>query len=199
MLDFGWLCGAFTLAYFLGSIPFGIIFTKMAGLGDMRKVGSGNIGATNVMRTGRKGLGLMTLLFDAGKGCLAIILVRYIYSDTFALLAGFFTVLGHIFPVWLHFKGGKGVATTIGVFFGIHWLLGVSVCIIWLAAFLLMRISSLASLLAMGYSPIAAYLIVGDASALLCMALAAIILATHRTNIERLLDGTEFNFRGETT
>jgi len=197
MIDYTHLFATFALSYFLGSIPFGLILTRLAGLGDIRNVGSGNIGATNVMRTGRKGLGVLTLLLDGGKGTAAVLLIRYTYSDNLALLAGFSAVIGHIFPIWLNFKGGKGVATTVGVFFGLHWLLGLSVCVIWLLAFAFMRISSLASMLSIGYSPIAAYLISGDVVALLCLILAALVLFTHRRNIERLLEGTEYNFKGE--
>jgi len=184
------------VAYLLGTIPTGLLLTKMAGLGDIRAIGSGNIGATNVMRTGRKGLGTLTLLLDAGKGLLAVyIACTLTHDEDFIPLAGLFAVLGHVFPVWLHFKGGKGVATAIGVFFGIHWLLGLTVCAIWLSSFLLMRISSASSILSIGYSAIAAYLLAGYSAGLLGLALAMLIIYTHRSNIMRLLAGTESSFR----
>ena len=189
----------FTVAYFLGSIPFGLLLTKIAGLGDIRKIGSGNIGATNVMRTGHKSLAILTLMLDGGKGFAAVLLTKYLYSDDLSLLAGLLVVIGHVFPVWLHFKGGKGVATTIGVFFGIHWLLGASVCALWLLTFAFMRISSLASMLSIGYSGVAAYLISGDGTSLMCMALTLLIIYTHRANIQRLMDGTEYHFREKTS
>jgi glycerol-3-phosphate acyltransferase PlsY len=194
-MNYAWIFSTFTLAYFLGSIPFGLILTRLSGAGDIRKIGSGNIGATNVMRTGRKGLAIATLLLDGLKGYAAVELARTLYMNDFAILAGLFAVIGHVFPVWLRFKGGKGVATTIGVFFAMHWLLGVSVCVIWLAGFLILRISSLSAMLAIGYSSIAAYLITDDATAILCLALAVLIFFTHRTNIKRLLDGSEHKFR----
>ena len=189
------LLSAFTVAYLLGSIPFGLLLTRLAGLGDIRKIGSGNIGATNVMRTGHKYLAVLTLQLDAAKGYAAVALIRSLYSEDLALLAGLFAVIGHVFPVWLHFKGGKGVATTIGVLLGINGLLGVSVCVLWLVIFLLMRFSSLASMFSIGYSAIAAYLITDDQSAIICMVLATLIIYTHRTNIQRLIDGTEHRFQ----
>jgi acyl phosphate:glycerol-3-phosphate acyltransferase len=192
-----WIFGTFTLAYVLGSIPFGLILTKLAGIKDIRTIGSGNIGATNVMRTGHKTLGLLTLLLDAGKGYAAVALAHYIYANNFAILAGFFAVIGHVFPVWLRFRGGKGVATTIGVFFALDWLLGVAVCVIWLLAFLFVRISSVASILGICYSSIAAYLVSDDLIPVLCLLLSILIIYTHRGNIKRLLEGTEYNFSGK--
>jgi acyl phosphate:glycerol-3-phosphate acyltransferase len=189
-----WIFGTLAMAYLLGSIPCGLLLARMAGLGDIRKIGSGNIGATNVMRTGHKELAILTLLLDAGKGYLAVAATRYIYSADFAPLAGLFAVLGHMFPVWLRFKGGKGVATTIGVYFAIDWMLGLSVCAIWLLAFAMIRISSLASMLSIGYSAIVAYIIVDYPAGLLCLALATLIIFAHRANIKRLLEGTEHSF-----
>jgi len=195
MLIFSCLLKASGLAYALGSIPFGLLITQMAGLGDIRKIGSGNIGATNVMRTGHKGLGILTLLLDGGKGFAAVTLASALYSTDYILFAGLFAVIGHIFPVWLRFKGGKGVATAIGVLFAVHWMIGLSVCLIWLTVFFFMRISSLASLLSLGYSSIAAYVIAGDMAALLCLMLGLLILFTHRSNVQRLLEGTEHHFK----
>lgn len=185
------------LAYFLGSIPFGLLLTRMAGMGDIRKFGSGNIGATNVMRTGHKGLGLLTLLLDGGKGYAAMWCAQRLHPGEMADMAGLMVVLGHVFPVWLRFKGGKGVATAIGVFFGLNWMLGFTVCVIWLLAFALMRIASLASMLGLGYSPIAAYVLDNDAVTLLSLILAMLVVFTHRGNIMRLLLGTERHFSGK--
>jgi glycerol-3-phosphate acyltransferase PlsY len=186
---------ALALAYLIGSIPFGLILTRAAGLGDVRKIGSGNIGATNVMRTGRKGLGVLTLLLDGGKGFAAVEMAQFMKLPTeMVTLAGFLAVTGHVMSIWLRFKGGKGVATTIGVYFGLDWMLGATVCIVWLGVFLIMRISSLAALLSIGYSPIFAYLLDGDAVTILCLSLAAVIMFTHRSNISRLLMGKENNF-----
>ena len=182
-------------SYLIGSIPFGLLLTRIAGLGDVRKIGSGNIGATNVMRTGRKGLGVLTLLLDGGKGFAAVALATHFNLGDLINFAGFLAVAGHVMPVWLKFKGGKGVATAIGVYFGVDWMLGAVVCVIWLLAFLLMRISSLASMLSVGYAPIFAYLIEGDATTILCLVLAAVIIVTHRGNISRLLTGSEHNFK----
>ena len=186
------------LAYLIGSIPFGLLLTRVAGLGDVRSIGSGNIGATNVMRTGRKGLAILTLLLDGGKGYAAVEMAKQTNLGNLVILAGFLAVAAHILPVWLHFKGGKGVATTIGVFFGLDWVLGAIICVIWLLAFLLMKISSLASMLSIGYSPIVAYLLDGDSTTILCLTLAAVIIFTHRHNISRLLRGTEPRFSSRT-
>lgn len=195
-MNYPWLFETFTLAYVLGSVPFGLIFARAAGVHDIRKTGSGNIGATNVMRAGLRKIGLLTLLFDALKGYVAVTFTAYIFNDFYAIFAGLFAVLGHVFSVWLRFRGGKGVATTIGVFFGLSWMLGLTVCILWLLAFYFMRISSVASILSICYSSIAAYLVTEDWTALLCLSLSALILYTHRSNIRRLLDGSEFSFKG---
>lgn len=195
-MNYAWIFETFTFAYLLGSIPFGLILTRMAGIKDIRQTGSGNIGATNVMRAGLKKIGVLTLLCDAGKGFLAVWIAQYLFNSSYANLAGFFVVIGHVFTVWLRFKGGKGVATTIGVFFALDWLLGVTVCLMWLATFLLVRISSVSAIMSIGYSSIAAYLVSEAGTALLCLILAGLILFTHRTNIKRLLEGTEFNFGG---
>ena len=148
----------FALAYFLGSLPFGLMLTRLAGLGDIRQIGSGNIGATNVMRTGHKFLGILTLFLDAGKGALAVIGVNYLYPNDFIPLAALFAMLGHIFPVWLRFRGGKGVAVAIGIFYALNPMLGAAVCGVWLLVFLVTRVSSLASLLSIGWSAVIAYI-----------------------------------------
>ena len=200
-LNTQWLCSVFTLAYALGSIPFGLLLARAAGLGDPRKIGSGNIGATNVLRTSKSSKGkwvaALTLLCDAGKGVAVVMLTRYIYDDLSAYFAGFFVVLAHAFPVWLHFKGGKGVATTLGVILALDWPIGVIVCIVWLATFYFLRISSLASLISIGYSSIIAHLFEDERTALLCLALSAFVIFTHRGNINRLLQGTEHIFKKE--
>ncbi len=187
--------GTFALAYLLGSIPFGLLVTRAAGLGDVRKVGSGNIGATNVLRTGHKGLAALTLLLDFGKGFAAVILARLLYHCDYPTLAGLFAVIGHVFPVWLRFKGGKGVATAIGVLFALNPLLAGIVCLTWLALFAATRFSSLSSITSIGISGVIAYLLHDEMTSMLCLALAALIVFTHRANIQRLLAGTEPAFR----
>ncbi len=194
-MQLGWLLGTFAIAYLLGSIPFGLLLARAFGVGDIRKIGSGNIGATNVMRSGRKGLGVATLLLDLGKGVVAVMIARWLYDGDAAAIAGLFAVLGHVFPVWLRFRGGKGVATTLGVFFAINWLFALAVCAVWLCVFFITRFSSLSAILSLCYSPIIAYLFDGYLLGLLCFSLACIIIFTHRNNIERLLVGKELAFR----
>ncbi|MCX8498106.1 MAG: glycerol-3-phosphate acyltransferase, partial [Caulobacteraceae bacterium] len=140
--------------YLLGSIPFGLVVTRLGGAGDIRQVGSGNIGATNVLRTGRKDLALLTLLGDGGKGIVAVLLARHFFGETAAALAGGAAFLGHLFPVWLGFKGGKGVATFFGVMLTAAWPVGVMAAITWLAVAALMRLSSLAALTAVALAPL---------------------------------------------
>lgn len=185
------------LAYLIGSIPFGLIITRIAKTQDIRTIGSGNIGATNVMRTGRKYLALTTLLLDATKGAVAVLIIKHFYGADFMQIGALLAVLGHIFPVWLRFKGGKGVATTLGVLAAINPWLGLSVCAIWLGAFAVTRISSLSALLSIGYSSIAAYVLDSYVTALLCLCLAGLVICTHRNNIARLLQGTEGSFKKE--
>lgn len=182
-------------AYLLGSIPFGLLLTKAAGLGDIRGIGSGNIGATNVMRTGRRGLGIATLVLDAGKGFLAVWLAHRMYDGDAALIAGLAAVLGHVFPAWLKFKGGKGVATALGVIFALNASAGLIACGAWLAVFSMTRYSSLSSLAAAAAAAGTAYALDTPAPALLFLALALLIAYTHRGNIQRLLAGREHNFR----
>lgn len=194
-MNIDWFIGTFAIAYFLGSIPFGLILTKISGAGDLRSIGSGNIGATNVLRTGRKGLALSTLLFDMLKGVAAVFITRYIYGEDVAMLAALFVVLGHVFPIWLRFHGGKGVATTFGAFFALNWVFGLIVCAIWIAVFFITRFSSLSAIMSICYSPVIAYLLDGYLTALLCLSIAGVIIFSHRHNIMRLISGTELSFR----
>ena len=185
------------LGYLLGSIPFGYLLTKAAGIGDVRDIGSGNIGATNVLRTGHKGLAAATLLLDALKGTVAVVIARNIggtyagLATDAALLAGLGAFLGHVFPVWLGFHGGKGVATYIGVLFGLNWIAGLAFCGVWLVVAVLTRYSSLSALVAALILP-AGLLSVGDTpAALLAGILTALLIYKHRANIRRLAAGEE--------
>ncbi len=179
------------LGYGLGSIPFGLLLTRAAGLGDVRKIGSGNIGATNVLRTGNKKLAAATLLLDGAKGATAVLLARYFGNETAALLAGLAAVLGHMFPVWLGFKGGKGVATGYGVLIAASWQAGLLAGAVWLVMAKLVRISSAAALTSFALAPVLAYVIAGRDTALLALAVAALVFIRHHANIRRLLAGTE--------
>ncbi|MFM7344154.1 MAG: glycerol-3-phosphate 1-O-acyltransferase PlsY [Tagaea sp.] len=188
--------------YLLGSIPFGLVLTRAAGLGDIRKIGSGNIGATNVLRTGNKGLALATLLLDGGKGAIAVLLVRWFWGPDPAILAGAGAMLGHLFPVWLGFKGGKGVATTLGTLLAADFPVGLAACATWLVVAFAFRFSSLAALIAVAAAPLFAWYLpllwapgeesVGDARmAGFAAFLAVLVWIKHKTNIARLLAGTE--------
>ncbi|MBN2751922.1 MAG: glycerol-3-phosphate 1-O-acyltransferase PlsY [Rhodospirillaceae bacterium] len=185
------LFGAAAGGYLLGSIPFGLVLARLAGLGDLRQIGSGNIGATNVLRTGRKGLALATLLLDSGKGAIAALLSMALWDGRAALVAGLFAVLGHNFPVWLNMKGGKGVATTLGVLLATSPLIGVAACLIWLAMAWFFHYSSLSALVALVLAPLIALIFGANAHALVYAILAVLALVRHRSNIERLLAGTE--------
>jgi glycerol-3-phosphate acyltransferase PlsY len=177
--------------YLLGSIPFGLIITKAAGGPDVRTIGSGNIGATNVLRTGRKGLAAATLLCDMLKGTVAVLVAGYFAGQQAALIAGLGAFLGHLFPVWLKFKGGKGVATYIGVLLGLFWPAALIFCGIWLIVAFLSRYSSLSALIASALTPIALYLLDQPSTAALFLLLTALTWFMHRANIARLLNGTE--------
>lgn len=179
--------------YLLGSIPFGLILTRLGGAGDVRAIGSGNIGATNVLRTGRKDLAFATLLLDAGKGIAAVLIARALFGAEVAVaIAGGAAFLGHLFPVWLGFRGGKGVATFYGVAFAAAWPVGLVAAVVWLAVALLFRISSLAALVAALAAPVAAALL-GTPAPLLVLfaAMAGLIWLRHLPNIRRLLKGEE--------
>jgi glycerol-3-phosphate acyltransferase PlsY len=178
--------------YFLGSIPFGYALTRAAGLGDIRQIGSGNIGATNVLRTGRKDLALATLLLDAGKAAAALLIARALWGPEAGFIAGGAAFLGHCYPVWLKFKGGKGVATFMGVLFAGLWPVGVIAGVSWLVTAAIFRISSLGALVAGLAAPIAAIALGGDPWAIgFCVALAALIYWRHAANIARLVKGEE--------
>lgn len=190
------------IGYLVGSIPFGLILTKMAGLGDVRKIGSGNIGATNVLRTGNKGLALATLLLDGGKGAVVVILANIYFTQDYAVLAGSGAFLGHLFPIWLKFKGGKGVATFIGVMLAISWPAGLGVALTWLLTALIFRMSSLAALVGAALAPVYIYLLktnlpiggtfYGDTQRVeFAFFMAVLIFIRHRENIARLLKGEE--------
>jgi glycerol-3-phosphate acyltransferase PlsY len=177
--------------YLLGSIPFGLVLTRMAGLGDIRKIGSGNIGATNVLRTGNKPLAAATLLLDSGKGAIAALLAQLWAGPEAAALAAGGAMLGHTFPVWLGFKGGKGVATALGSLLAVNWPVGVVACLTWLFIACLFRISSLSALVALGISPIVAWYTGGPLVAALALFIAALVYLRHAANIRRLLKGEE--------
>ena len=182
---------ALLLGYLLGTIPFGLFFTWASGAGDVRKIGSGNIGATNVLRTGKKWAAAATLLGDGLKGAAAVIAARFLLPPGAEIVAGLGAVLGHLFPVWLSFKGGKGVATFLGVTTALYWPVGLLVAATWLGAALVWRISSLSALIAIALSP-AYFLFLGHESyAALALLLSALITCMHRDNIRRLLRGDE--------
>jgi acyl phosphate:glycerol-3-phosphate acyltransferase len=180
------------LGYLLGSIPFGLVLTRLAGLGDIRSIGSGNIGATNVLRTGNKGLALATLLLDAGKGALAVVIARWFgLGETIAMIAGAAAFLGHLFPVWLKFKGGKGVATFMGTVAALCWPVALAVAGTWLLTAALFRMSSLSALVAAVFAPLYAWIVIGWDLALVCAAMAVLIVIRHHENIRRIFAGTE--------
>jgi len=179
------------LGYVLGSIPFGLFFAWLSGAGDIRKVGSGNIGATNVLRTGKKWAAAATLICDGAKGAAAVLLARHFIFYDLEGLAGLGAVLGHLFPIWLRFKGGKGVATFLGVCFGLYWPVGAIVAATWLGAALIWRISSLSALIAISLSSAYFLLFHQEGYAVLALVLSVLIIVMHRANIRRLLKGEE--------
>jgi acyl phosphate:glycerol-3-phosphate acyltransferase len=189
--DFYLTAGLCVLGYLLGSIPFGLLLTKAAGFGDIRQVGSGNIGATNVLRTGNKGLAAATLLLDALKGVAAVLIASAAAGETAALLAALAAVVGHLFPVWIGFNGGKGVATGLGVLIAASWPVGVGACLVWLLAAKFGKISSLAALTAFVASPVLAALLGQWGVVKLAFTIAVLVFARHHANIRRLLAGTE--------
>jgi glycerol-3-phosphate acyltransferase PlsY len=186
-----WLPAAFFLGYLFGSIPFGLILTKLAGTQDLRAIGSGNIGATNVLRTGRKGLAAATLLLDMLKGTAAVVISGHYGGPNAAMLAGLGAFLGHLFPVWLQFRGGKGVAVYIGVLTGLFWPAALVFCLLWLATAVTSRYSSLSALVASFVTPIFLWWFGHLALASLFAVLTLLLFYTHRENIRRLQAGTE--------
>jgi glycerol-3-phosphate acyltransferase PlsY len=187
---------ALLLGYVLGSIPFGLLLTHFAGAGDLRQIGSGNIGATNVLRTGRKGLAAATLLLDLAKGAAAVLIAEAV-SPGAGMLGGMAAFIGHCYPVWLKFNGGKGVATLMGVVLALSWPAGLVYAAVWLGALGLMRISSLAGMAAAMSAPVAAAFFGRSDLVLLFLALALIVLWKHRENIDRLMAGTEPRIGGK--
>ena len=190
-LAYTWpLLAGFLIAYLMGSIPFGLVLTRLAGLGDIRMLGSGNIGATNVLRTGHKALAALTLLLDGGKGAVAVLLAREFGPDM-AVLAAAGAVLGHIAPVWLRFKGGKGMATAFGVMLAIAWPVGLLALATWLAVAWLFRYSSLATIMAVALAPAYAWWFADWQRSELMAFIAGLVLLRHAGNVRRLLAGHE--------
>ncbi|WP_332061067.1 glycerol-3-phosphate 1-O-acyltransferase PlsY [Bartonella sp. CB74] len=186
----------FLMSYLIGSIPFGLLFTRLAKLGDVRKIGSGNIGATNVLRTGNKKVAAFTLLCDILKGTLAVLVVKFlnypIENNIIIILAGFFAFLGHLFPIWLKFKGGKGIATYLGVCLGFYWPAAIVFIIVWMTFFLLTRYSSLSALIAVIITPIFVYFFYSYLYAYYILIVMSIfVIIKHHANIGRLLIGKE--------
>ena len=196
-MDAGTVFITIAAGYLLGSVPFGLLLTRLTGAGDLRAIGSGNIGATNVLRTGRKGLAAATLLLDLAKGFAAVVLARHFAGDGLAAFAGAAAVLGHCFPVWLRFRGGKGVATLMGVCLGLAWPIGLAYAVVWLGMLALTRISSLGGMSAAVAAPFAALALGFQLEAAVLAALAALVLWLHRANIGRLREGTEPRIGGK--
>ncbi|WP_377191327.1 glycerol-3-phosphate 1-O-acyltransferase PlsY [Ruegeria meonggei] len=179
------------IGYLMGSIPFGMIIAKVMGLGNLRQIGSGNIGATNVLRTGNKAAAALTLLFDAAKGAAAVLLARAIAGEDAAQIAALAAFLGHCFPVWLRFKGGKGVATFLGLWLALDWRVGVACCLTWLVAALIWRISSLGALVAAAMSTIWVMVLTDARAFILGVVLTLLVYWRHRENVARIRTGTE--------
>jgi glycerol-3-phosphate acyltransferase PlsY len=187
---------ALVFGYLLGSIPFGLVLTRLAGTQDLRTIGSGNIGATNVLRTGRKGLAAATLILDALKGTVAVLVVAHFGGRDLALLAALGAFLGHLFPVWLRFQGGKGMATFIGLWIALVWQSALVCCLVWLAVAFLTRYSSLATLVSSLVTVAFLWFDGYPREAELCALLTVLIFAKHRANIRRLVAGTESKIGG---
>ena len=179
------------LGYLLGSVPFGIVITRALGLGDLRAIGSGNIGATNVLRTGHKGAALATLLLDAGKGAIAVLIARFAVGEDAAQVAGGMAFLGHLFPVWLGFKGGKGVATFLGTLIALAWPVGLAACATWAVTAAITRISSLSALVAAALSGLWCFVFSRGDVLILTFALMVLVYIRHWPNLQRIKAGTE--------
>ena len=180
------------IAYLVGSVPFGLVMARLFGLGDLRKIGSGNIGATNVLRTGNRTAAALTLLLDAGKGGAAVMVARYVTGhEDAAQLAGLAAFVGHLYPVWIGFRGGKGVATFLGTLLALHWPLGLTACAIWVIAAAISRMSSSGALAAAILAPVAALVMGYSAAFGLIVLLGILVIWRHRANIERMLKGVE--------
>ena len=182
---------AVVLGYLCGSVPFGLLLTRAAGLGDIRSIGSGNIGATNVLRTGNRWLAAATLILDAAKAALPVLVARYYWGENAAMIAGIAAFVGHCFPVWLNFKGGKGVAVMIGSLLALSWPVGLIFCAVWLVIALAQKMSSLAALTAAATAPIFAFVINNEWLAGTAAVMALLLFFQHRANIARLMAGTE--------
>ncbi len=186
--------GTAALAYLIGSVPFGLLLTRAAGAGDIRQIGSGNIGATNVLRTGRRGLAAATLLLDGAKGALAVELAGVLAGAVWMPLAAICVVIGHCFPAWLRFRGGKGVATGLGALLALDWRMGVACCAIWLGVFAATRISSASALAAFAAAPLLAGVLLPPYWFVAPLVIAALVWWRHGANISRLIAGTEPRF-----
>jgi glycerol-3-phosphate acyltransferase PlsY len=179
-----------SFSYLLGSIPFGILVSKVFGLGNLRDIGSGNIGATNVLRTGNKLAALMTLILDGLKGVLVVVVARFISEDA-AITASIFVIIGHIYPVWLRFSGGKGVATFIGAILALSFVTGLLVCFIWIIIALIFRYSSLSAIVSSASAPIGIFLFYDNEALVVTLFMTVLIWYRHKDNIRRLIDGSE--------
>ncbi len=177
--------------YLLGSVPFGLVLTRMAGLGDLRQIGSGNIGATNVLRTGSKGAALATVLLDSAKGGVAVLVARALFDEDAAQLAGLAAFLGHLYPVWLGFKGGKGIATFLGILLALAWPVGLAACATWLVTALVTRTSSIAGLVAAASSGVWLFWFLEGRILILVFLLTVLVYLRHAENLKRIKDGTE--------
>ena len=182
---------AAVLGYLLGSIPFGMVLARVMGLGNLRDIGSGNIGATNVLRTGSKTAAALTLILDGGKGAVAVFAARAWIGEDAAQIAGVMAFFGHCFPVWLRFQGGKGVATFLGLMLALYWPVGIACCLTWLATAVVMRISSLSALVSSASAAVWLVILSETQLILLSVAVAALIFLRHRDNISRMLQGSE--------
>ena len=180
-----------SLSYLLGSVPFGMVIAKIMGLGNLREIGSGNIGATNVLRTGNKFAAFLTLVFDAGKGAVAVLLASYFFGQTAAQIAGLLAFLGHLYPIWLGFKGGKGVAVFLGILLAINFWAGLAACLTWLATAIVVRMSSASALAASAAAPIWLYFMDSKLTVLMVCVLTILIWVKHSENIKRIIEGTE--------